>query len=139
MAVSATDAGASVGTERSCEGDRARPATRARPALRVIEGGALVRERRRRWLRGAAALAAVVLGLALLAGAVTAAPTGEASPPETVATVTVEPGETLWDVAVVHAPAGTDPRVYLERIQDLNGLDGAVRPWTVVLLPAGDG
>jgi hypothetical protein len=29
--------------------------------------------------------------------------------------------------------------VYLEQIQQLNGIDGALRPWTVVLLPPGDG
>lgn len=48
----------------------------------------------------------------------------------------VQPGETLWDVAAMHAPDGVDPRAYLQAIGELNGLDGAVDPWTVVLLPA---
>lgn len=49
----------------------------------------------------------------------------------------VEPGETLWDIAVETAPAGVDVRDQLAAIVDLNGLDGgAVRAWTVVLLPA---
>ncbi len=135
MAVSAT----SAGTDRSTEHQRTRPVERGRPALRVIEGGALARARRRRWLGVAAILAAVVLGSALLAGAVTVAPAVQASSPQAVATATVEPGQTLWDVAVGHAPPDTDPRAYLEQIERLNGFDGPVRPWTVVLLPAAEG
>lgn len=54
-----------------------------------------------------------------------------------VGSATVEPGETLWDVAVAHAPEGSDPRAYLNEIRDLNRLDaGSIPPWTVVLLPA---
>lgn len=49
----------------------------------------------------------------------------------------VEPGDTLWDVAVETAPNGVDPREQLAAIRGLNGLDSsAVTPWTVVLLPA---
>jgi hypothetical protein len=50
--------------------------------------------------------------------------------------VVVQPGETLWDVAVATAPDGMDPRAQLEALRDLNGLDGAIDAWTVVLLPA---
>ena len=52
----------------------------------------------------------------------------------------VEPGESLWTVAVEHAPRGADPRRYLAQIQELNGLeDAAVPAWTVVLLPGTGG
>lgn len=51
--------------------------------------------------------------------------------------VVVEPGQTLWQVAVASAPDGVDPRAQLAAIQDLNGFDGGdVAAWTVVLLPA---
>ncbi len=49
----------------------------------------------------------------------------------------VEPGATLWGIAVETAPADVDPREQLRAIQDLNGLTSAdVGAWTVVLLPA---
>lgn len=49
----------------------------------------------------------------------------------------VEPGSTLWDVAVETAPDGVDPRAQLEDLRELNGLEGSeVAEWTVVLLPA---
>lgn len=57
--------------------------------------------------------------------------------PAIVGNATVEPGQTLWDVAVAHAPDGSDPRAYLRKIRDLNEIDaGSIPPWTVVLLPA---
>ncbi len=49
----------------------------------------------------------------------------------------VEPGGSLWAVAVDTAPAGVDPRAQLEAIRALNGIVGSdVDAWTVVLLPA---
>ena len=79
-----------------------------------------------------------VVGLALLlalgAGSLIADADG---PTEIGQTVTVQPGQTLWDVAVTHAPDGADPRVTLDRIRDLNGLTGDQVPaWTPVVLPA---
>lgn len=50
--------------------------------------------------------------------------------------VTVAPGQTLWDIAVAHAPPDSDPRSYLLRLREANGLDGrSVPAWTVVILP----
>lgn len=50
--------------------------------------------------------------------------------------VTVAPGQTLWDIAVAHAPPGTDPRAYLQRVRDVNALDRRPVPaWTVVFIP----
>ncbi len=51
--------------------------------------------------------------------------------------VIIEPGQTLWDVAVSTAPDGVDPRAQLTAIKDLNQLNASdVDAWTVVLLPA---
>ena len=77
-----------------------------------------------------ALLAVVTVGLGRIAA--TATPDSA-----TDGHVVVEPGETLWQVAVEHAPADTDPRAYLDRIIQVNGLEGAaVDAWEVVLLPA---
>ena len=77
-----------------------------------------------------ALLAVVTVGLGRIAA--TAAPDTA-----TGGHVVVEPGQTLWQVAVEHAPADTDPRAYLDRIVQVNGFDGAaVDAWEVVLLPA---
>lgn len=47
----------------------------------------------------------------------------------------IEPGGTLWDVAAATAPEGVDVRQQLADLRELNGLDGRVDPWTVVLIP----
>lgn len=48
----------------------------------------------------------------------------------------IRPGETLWDLAVRRTGGGQDPRAYVHRLRELNGLDGGPVPaWTVVLLP----
>lgn len=49
--------------------------------------------------------------------------------------VVVQPGQTLWEIATTHAPEGTDPRAFLAEVRELNGLDGDVDAWAVVLLP----
>lgn len=61
-------------------------------------------------------------------------------PAPIVQTVTVEPGQTLWDVAVAHTPEGGDPRATLEQIRAVNGLPGTDVPaWTAVVLPPARG
>jgi hypothetical protein len=51
--------------------------------------------------------------------------------------VVVQPGQTLWDVAVASAPDGMDVRRQLADIEALNDLRAhQVDAWTVVLLPA---
>lgn len=72
--------------------------------------------------------AALAMGIGGLAGADDPTPVTE--------TVTVQPGQTLWDVAVAHTADGADPRVTLEQIRDVNGLAGTDVPaWTPVVLP----
>lgn len=89
------------------------------------------------WRRRAGA----VVILALLAFLLTAAighVTADAELADPVAaTITVAPGETLWDVAAATAPDGVGVREQLAAIEQLNGFDGAVlQPWTVVMIPA---
>jgi hypothetical protein len=86
--------------------------------------------RRATVLAGLLALVVVLVTLTGLGGA-------EADLEDRIAgQVTLAPGDTLWDVATEHAPAGVDTRAYLADIRQLNGFDsGALDPWTVVLLP----
>ena len=89
----------------------------------------------RRRIVAAVALVAVLALVTVLLGRVAATASG---PPAVAGHVVVEPGQTLWEVAVDHAPQGTDTRAYLDAIVHLNGLESAdVAAWDVVLLPAG--
>lgn len=47
--------------------------------------------------------------------------------PERTALVTVEPGQSLWDIATTYAPA-SDPRAVVERIEELNDLTAGALP-----------
>lgn len=78
-----------------------------------------------------------VIGLALVLAFGAGTLMADADGPTAIGdTVTVQPGETLWDVAVTHTADGQDPRVTLDRIRDLNGLAGTDVPaWTAVVLP----
>ena len=49
----------------------------------------------------------------------------------------VEPGQTLWEVAVDTAPNGVDPRRQLHELRELNDVNGGqVEAWTVLQVPA---
>lgn len=124
---------AGAGTPRT----GAPPASRdQRPSLRLIEGGRDRLERRRRIARDVlVAFAGLVLIIVLWATYTVAGAMSSSRTVETGGTAVVAPGETLWDVAVTHAPEGVDPRSYLEDLRHLNG-GSAVEPWTVVDLPA---
>ena len=89
----------------------------------------------RRRVLVAVAVVAVLAVVTVLLGRVAATASG---PPAIAGHVVVEPGQTLWEVAVEHAPPGTDTRAYVDAIVHLNGLDSAnVAAWDVLLLPAG--
>jgi len=111
----------------------ASPLTERRPGLRVV--APVVRRR-----RGGARLVAGGLAVALLLGAGVARAALD-GPAETVVAghVVLQPGETLWDIAVRSAPAGVDPRRQLDTLRRLNGFGpgAALDAWTVVLIPAG--
>ncbi len=110
----------------------ATPTPAARPAPRGGRLPAIVYWRRRAAVL--AALAAVALLFALFAGTGGA---GAQAEHRAAGYVTVEPGQTLWEIAVTRAPAGTDPRSYLADLRRINGLESASVPaWTVVMLPA---
>ena len=86
--------------------------------------------RRGRWVLAMLVAAALVLGVPqiFLAGA---APAGGG-----YVTVVVRPGDTLWDLAEEHGPAGVDPRLTVYRIQKLNGLETAtIFPGQVLRIP----
>jgi hypothetical protein len=98
--------------------------------------------------RGVAAFAVVVVaatvlvaGAALLTGDVTAAagpqgPNAGMSEGSAPATVVIEPGGSMWGVAVRYAPEDSDLRAYVAELERLNGVPaGDVHPGTVLRLP----
>jgi len=106
-----------------------RPALR--PGLRIVPPPA----RPRAAVRIAVALLAglLLLGGTALVRSVLAAP----AEPVAAGHVVLQPGETLWDIAVRSAPAGVDTRRQLDAIRRLNAFGpGALDAWTVVLIPA---
>jgi len=91
------------------------------------------RVRRRRLTAGGL----LVLALSVAAPAVSAAVTG-GSPRGTDAAdrYVVQPGDTLWRIAVRHAP-GSDPRRVIQSIVDANQVDaGTLVPGQVLVVPA---
>ncbi|MGZ0041575.1 LysM peptidoglycan-binding domain-containing protein [Paenibacillus ottowii] len=55
---------------------------------------------------------------------------------EEVIKLTVQPGDTLWEIAANHKPERMDIRVYIEGIVRINGLeDGGVQAGQVLKLP----
>lgn len=112
-------------------GSRAR---RARVVAPVATGAHLTR-RGRLLVTGLVALL-LVAGAVLMSGGPPAR-AGTDRPAVTMSTqrVTVQPGETLWQIAERVAPA-TDPRETVARILDVNGLRTAeVRAGTALTLP----
>lgn len=90
-------------------------------------------------------LTSIALALTLLlAGAVVAraddaagsAPVASAEAPTT--THVVRSGDTLWEIAADHLPAGDDVRVLIEDIKRINGLSTSVIvPGQTLLIPLG--
>ena len=81
------------------------------------------------WLLVAAVVVcAAVYGLGMLAGSV-----GPSVPEETTV-VRVKPGESLWELAGRVAPA-SDASAVVERIRELNGVEGAVQPGQPLTVP----
>ncbi|HVM34385.1 MAG TPA: peptidoglycan-binding protein LysM [Actinomycetota bacterium] len=84
---------------------------------------------RRRRAGVAATLSAVVV-MSLLGGG-----TSVASRPGAPRAVTLEAGETLWEVAGRYAPEGIDRRAYVHALIELNGLAGMPRAGQRIRLP----
>jgi nucleoid-associated protein YgaU len=118
---------------RPAAGSATRPATR--PATRrAAQPATQPTVRAVRLTRRGRMLRSIVLGLVLVAavlvaavawgpGVVASSGSGEPVP---VRTVTVQPGQTLWDIAAASGLGG-DPRDVVARIQDLNALPDAGR------------
>ncbi len=52
------------------------------------------------------------------------------------ASVTVAPGDTLWDIASQYRPVGVDIRAFVDHIQSLNGLRSPlIQPGQVLKVP----
>lgn len=91
--------------------------------------------RRRQALMGAV-VTAVIAGGGLLSGGAAAAVGGHS--PASQRTVVVAPGDTLWSLAVRHAPADASLQAYAARVAQVNAVDPAgLRPGSVLRLPAG--
>lgn len=104
----------------------AAPRATARPAAAPARRSGSVRLTRRGRLVVflIACLAVGAIALWLAAGSAATHGAGDAG---AVTVVTVAPGETLWDIASDVAASGDeDVRGAMERIQDLNTLDGSV-------------
>lgn len=115
---------------------RVGPPTRRRApsAPRVLASGRCApRTARMSWavlVAVGAAMFLAVVGVGMLANA------GAGSVPEETAVVRVMPGESVWDVAERVAP-GSDVGAVVARIQEINGLDGALRPGQPLTVPVG--
>jgi len=80
------------------------------------------------------ALAVLAFAAVSLGRVVTIAATDAAAPPREA--VVVEHGQTLWQIARDISP-GVDPRITVDRLIEINGLDGAeVRVGQQLLVPA---
>lgn len=111
---------------------------RARPGRKASAA-----QRRRR----VGVLAAVVLVVGALAwspwssGAEAASPTSSADPAsparsDDAARLVVGAEDTIWDLARTHAPAGTDPRRYVDTVMEANEVDPQrLRAGEVLWLP----
>ena len=88
-----------------------------RPQVRLTRRGRVV-------VVGFGLLVAFVLGVVLASGSLA---TDKQGTPQ-VEVVTVQPGDTLWDIAgdAAAATGGDDVRSMMDRIRDLNALDSSV-------------
>ena len=83
-------------------------------------------------------LTAVALALLLLlVGTVAANTGGDQAPNAAPVAHTVRTGETLWDIAADHTPAGDDVRDTIHDIRRLSGLEGSlIFPGQALTVPA---
>lgn len=105
------------------------------PSTRLAPSGPFQAWRRRLGVLVVLAALVVLAGQALLPAG---APTAPSIVPVATETVVVQPGQTLWDVAEVHAPAEVGAADYVRELAELNGVDnGSVTAWQVLRLPNG--
>lgn len=129
--------------------ERARRPVRQAPARPARAPGARTRPRTRLTRRGRIVVSVLVLAamllvavLAWVAGATRADAAGSGGPPPSAVyrnlrPVIVQPGESLWTIAVQAEPSA-DPRGVIQQIIDLNALGGAsVQPGQRLWVPRG--
>lgn len=87
---------------------------------------------RRRHRAGLAAVALAVVGLTIFGGGQEA--TAPAAP-QGKQIATVQPGDTLWDIAERHAPEGMDPRAYVDFLVRANDIGAVLQPGMKLRLP----
>ncbi|MDP9023179.1 MAG: LysM peptidoglycan-binding domain-containing protein, partial [Actinomycetota bacterium] len=79
---------------------------------------------------------ATVSVLAVAAGSTGATRERASPPPPPPARVVVGPGDTVWDLAAAHLPAGEDLPSYVAEVVERNRVDAtALAPGTVLVLP----
>lgn len=105
--------------ERS-EGARIRAGIRRRQAAR------------RRHRAGLAAVGLAVVGLTIFGGGQEATAPAD---PQGKQIATVQPGDTLWDIAERHAPEGMDTRVYVDFLVRTNDIGAVLQPGMKLRLP----
>ncbi|MBA3431833.1 MAG: LysM peptidoglycan-binding domain-containing protein [Actinobacteria bacterium] len=91
----------------------------------------LVYLRRRLALLGVALL--IVSGWLLAGGVADGSPVS--SKDDSPRRLTLQAGETLWDVAVEHAPSAVDPRAYVDRLLAMNNIEGIPQAGQRLRLP----
>lgn len=91
--------------------------------------------RRRYRLRRTIAVAAIVLSMGGVIGSSMARSDAPSTKGQERLEVTIQPGQTLWDLAERHAPEDGDLRAYVDEIASLNDLDGALMAGRRVVLP----
>lgn len=95
-----------------------------------------VRARRARAERHIALwIAALGLTGAVVAGSALSGSPDALARPGSPSVVTVQAGETVWDLAERYAAQGSDPRALADEIIELNGVQGVVPPGTQLRLP----
>ena len=68
-------------------------------------------------------------------GASAASSTIVSSRPGAPATVVVEPGQTLWDLAARYSAPDVDPRTYVDELASMNGISGVLQAGAELELP----
>lgn len=107
------------------------------PTSRTLIGrpasvGAAVRVR---WDRVAGLLLALLLAAGVLASGLVQRSQAEPQPAAAVSVV-VQPGDTIYDLALLHAPEGVDTLSYAALVARANGVDARrLVPGSVLLLP----
>jgi len=106
--------------------------------LRFPTERAAARFRRQKVVEGRRRLALLVAAATVIVGVAFGAamgPTGVTSRADAPATIVLQPGDTLWGVAIDFADSSVDPRAYVDELQDLNDIEGAPRAGMQVTLP----